>query len=281
MLWSLYEATGLVEYSGFEGYRTRRVDFGFEEVYEIEAFDVSRLKLPTEWMESALRVAQGKVDLIVLELYCQLGSAISRACEKGHRVAYFGVTKSVDFLSYNCLGCLVELLNCLAEGFSVKVWCHISTPCTAGCGLRHLHMKNESFLPKWREQIAQHIQGWNRIARLFARHCDNPRLLLTQEWPERTDLWYEESYRRAARQLKLTRSGCRVERCCFDGVLKTWYFVPNQPLFVQEMHQYQKCSNDHEHRRVEVKDSGFYPAEMGRVLLTAARRVLKKSLQLG
>ena len=196
-------------------------------------------------------------------------------------VEYFGVTKSVDFLSYNCLGCLVELFKCLAEGSSVKVWCHISTPCTAGCGLRHLHMKNESFLPKWREQIAQHIQGWNRIARLFARHCDNPRLLLTQEWPERTDLWYEENYRRAARQLKLTRSGCRVERCCFDGVLKTWYFVSNQPLFVQEMHQYQKCSNDHEHRRVEVKDSGFYPAEMGRVLLTAARRVLKKSLQLG
>ena len=66
----------------------------------------------------------------------------------------------------------------------MKVWCHISTPCTAGCGLGHLHMKNESFLPKWREQIAQHIQGWNRIARLFARHCDNPRLLLTREWPE-------------------------------------------------------------------------------------------------
>ena len=154
MLWSLYEATGLVEYPGFEGYRTKRVDFGFEEVCEIEAFDVSRFKLPTEWMESALRVAQGKVDLIVLELYCQLGSAISRACEKGHR-AYFGVTKSVDFLSYNCLGCLVELLKCLAEGFSVKVWCHISTTCTAGCGLRHPHMKNESFLPKWRELIAQ------------------------------------------------------------------------------------------------------------------------------
>ena len=72
-----------------------------------------------------------------------------------------------------------------------------------------------------------------------------------------------------------------MERCCFDRVLKTWYFVSNQLLVVQEMHQYQKCSNDHEHRRVEVKDSGFYPAEMGRLLLTSARRVLKKSLQLG
>ena len=118
------------------------------------------------------KVAHKKVDLIVLELYCQPGSAISRACEKGHRVAYFGVTKSVDFLSYNCLGCLLELLKCLAEGSTTKVWCHISTPCTAGCGLRHLHLKNESFLPKWRNQIAEHIQGWNRIARLFAKHCD-------------------------------------------------------------------------------------------------------------
>ena len=275
MLWSLWEATGLVEYPGLEGSRQRRVDFGVEESYEIDSFDLCRLKIPNEWVEAATRVANKKVDLIVLELYCQSESAISRACEKGHRVAYFGVTKSVDFLSYNCLGCLLELLKCLAEGSTVKVWCHISTPCTAGCGLRHLHMKNESFLPKWREQIAQHIQGWNRIARLFAKHCDHPRLLLTQEWPERTDLWYEESYRRAARQVKLTRSGCRVERCCFDGVLKTWYFCSNQPLFVQALLKYQKCSNDHEHRRVEVKDSGFYPEEMGRVLLSAARGVLK------
>ena len=45
--------------------------------------------------------------------------------------------------------------------------------------------------------------------------------------------------------------------------------------------KYQKCSNDHEHRRVEVKDSGFYPLEMGRVLLSAARGVLKKSLPRG
>ena len=272
----MYEATGLVGYPGIEGYSSRRVDFGIEEIYEIDCFDPCRLKLPDEWVEAATKVAQKKVDLIVLP-----GSAISRACEKGHRVAYFGVTKSVDFLSYNCLGCLLELLKCLAEGSTTKVWCHISTPCTAGCGLRHLHLKNESFLPKWRNQIVEHIQGWNRIARLFAKHCDNPRLLLTQEWPERTDLWHEESYRRAARQLKLTRSGCRVERCCFDGVLKTWYFCSNQPLFVQEMMKYQKCSNDHEHRRVEVKESGFYPLEMGRVLLSAARGVLKKSLPRG
>ena len=45
--------------------------------------------------------------------------------------------------------------------------------------------------------------------------------------------------------------------------------------------KYQKCSNDHEHRRMEVKDSGFYPLEMGRVLLSAARGVLKKSLPRG
>ena len=74
-----------------------------------------------------------------------------------------------------------------------------------------------------------------------------------------------------------------MERCCFDGVLKTWYFCSNQPLFVQALLKYQKCSNDHEHRRVEVKDSGFYPEEMGRVgrvLLSVARGVLK-SLQRG
>ena len=171
MLWSLCEATGLVEYPGMERDSARRVDFGIEEIYEIHVFDPCRLKVPDEWMDAAMKVASGKVDLIVLELYCLARSAICIACEKGHRVAYFGVTKSVDFLIYNCLGCLLELLKCLGEGSTVKVWCHISTPCTAGCGLCHLHMKNESFLPKWRENIAQHIRGWNRISRLFARRC--------------------------------------------------------------------------------------------------------------
>ena len=41
--------------------------------------------------------------------------------------------------------------------------------------------------------------------------------MITPKWPKKTNLWYEESNRRAARQLKLTGSGCRVERCCFDG----------------------------------------------------------------
>ena len=279
MLWSMYEATGLVQWPELAWDNSRRVEFGDEEVVEVEAFDLSRIRIPDEWLEGATKVANHRVDLIVIELFCQAGSAISIACEKAHRAAYFGVTKNVDFLSYNCMGSLLELLKSLGNRSSVKVWCHISTPCTAGCGFRHINMRRETFLPKWREQIAQHVKAWNRILKLFAPHTENPRLLLSQEWPERTDLWYEESYTRVARRLKLTRSGCRVERCCFDGVVKTWYFMSNQPAFVQSLQKYGKCSGGHEHRRVEVKDSGFYPEELGKTLLNVARGVLRNTLR--
>ena len=278
MLWSLYEATGLVQWPELAWDNSRRVEFGDEEVVEVEAFDLSRIRIPDEWLEGATKVANNRVDLIVIELFCQAGSAISIACEKAHRAAYFGVTKNVDFLSYNCVGSLLELLKSLGNRSSLKVWCHISTPCTAGCGFRHINMRRETFLPKWREQIAQHVKAWNRILKLFAPRTENPRLLVSQEWPERTDLWYEESYTRVARQLKLTRSGCRVERCCFDGVVKTWYFMSNQPAFVQSLLKYGKCSGGHEHRKVEVKDSGFYPKELGRTLLNVARGVLRNTL---
>ena len=277
MLWSMYEATGLVQWPELAWDNSRRVEFGDEEVVEVEAFDLSRIRIPDEWLEGATKVANNRVDLIVIELFCQAGSAISIACEKAHRAAYFGVTKNVDFLSYNCMGSLLELLKSLGNRSSLKVWCHISTPCTAGCGFRHINMRRETFLPKWREQITQHVKAWNRILKLFAPHTENPRLLLSQEWPERTDLWYEESYARVARQLKLTRSGCRVERCCFDGVVKTWYFMSNQPAFVQSLQKYSKCSGGHEHRKVEVKDSGFYPKELGVKLLNLARGVLRNT----
>ena len=65
----MYEATGLVEYPGMERGSARRVDFGIEEIYEIDVFDPCRLKVPDEWMDAAMKVASGKVDLIFLELY--------------------------------------------------------------------------------------------------------------------------------------------------------------------------------------------------------------------
>ena len=100
MLWSVYEATGLVQWPELSWEDTRPVDIGTEEVFEVEAFDLSRIRIPDEWVENAKKVANKKVDLVVLKLFCQNSSAISVACEKAHRLACFGVTKSVNFLSW-------------------------------------------------------------------------------------------------------------------------------------------------------------------------------------
>ena len=57
MLWSMYEATGLVQWPELTWDNSRRVEFGDEEVVEVEAFDLSRIRIPDEWLESATKVA--------------------------------------------------------------------------------------------------------------------------------------------------------------------------------------------------------------------------------
>ena len=53
--------------------------------------------------------------------------------------------------------------------------------------------------------------------------------------------------------------------------------MSNQPAFVQSLQKYSKCSGGHEHRKVGVKDSGFYPKELGVKLLNLARGVLRNT----
>ena len=46
-----------------------------------------------EWNEPGRRLAEGHVRLVVLELCCEPGSALSAVCSGKRKVAYFGVTK--------------------------------------------------------------------------------------------------------------------------------------------------------------------------------------------
>ena len=80
-----------------------------------------------------------------------------QACSKAHRLSYFGVTEEVDILSVSCKKALKELVKVL-EDPKTKLWVHISTPCTAGCGLRRINVRREDYLVKWREQIATHVE---------------------------------------------------------------------------------------------------------------------------
>ena len=69
-------------------------------------------------------------------------------------------------------------------------------------------------------------------------------------------------------------TGSRVERCNFDGVVKRWYFATNSTAFADELRKYSVCHGGHEHFRTEVQKSGFYPLELGRFLVVAAKRCL-------
>ena len=111
------------------------------------------------------------------------------------------------------------------------------------------------------------------IGRVFRNYLGHERLLFSQEWPEGTDLWYEETYSRVSSKLDL-HTGSRIERCNFDGVVKRWYVATNSAAFADELRKYSVCQGGHEHSHTEVKKSGFYPLEFGRFLLSAARRCL-------
>ena len=219
MLLYLYEACGLYVWPSAEWKENAR-NVSFNNVVdskEVECFDPCRSSLPESWLSPARKLAEGKSDFVVLEICCSEGSAIAQACSKAHRLSYFGVTEEVDILSAGCKKALKEL-----ENPKTKLWVHISTPCTAGCGLRRINTRREDYLVKWREQIAAHVETWGVIGRVFRNYLGHERLLVSQEWPEGTDLWYEETYSRVSSKLDL-HTGSRIERCNFDGVVKRWY----------------------------------------------------------
>ena len=227
MLMSLCEACGLCVWPNADWkMEARNVSFNnVVDSKEVECFDPGRLSLPVPWLSPARKLAEGKSDFVVLEICCSEDSAIAQACSKVHRLSYFGVTEKLDILSATSKKALKELVKVLSNP-NAKMWVHISTPCAAGCGLRHINMRREEYLAKWREQIAAHVETWGVIGRVFRNYLGHERLLFSQEWPEGTDLWYEETYSRVSSKLDL-HTGSRVERCNFDGVVKRWYFATN------------------------------------------------------
>ena len=108
--------------------------------------------VPPSWKAAALKLARGEAKYVVVELCCEEGSALSKACSKVSEIDYFGVTKEVDLLSYNGLCLLREVFGVLGD--------------SAGCGLRHLRFKKRGkALEKWRAALAVHKRSWKRIRR--------------------------------------------------------------------------------------------------------------------
>ena len=104
---------------------------------------------------------------------------------------------------------------------------HIASPCAAGCSFRFKNWHKPGYKKKWRKQLEEHVKGWRLMCRLLSPYVGKPECLLTQEWPKKSALWHEGTYRNVRRNLGLV-FGRDVDRCTFDGVYKRWYFATNQ-----------------------------------------------------
>ncbi|CAE7728534.1 unnamed protein product [Symbiodinium sp. CCMP2592] len=272
---SLYDASGLVDEPKAWESEPTEVHVSFEEPNENERFTPS---VPPSWKAAALKLARGEAKYVVVELCCEEGSALSKACSKVPEIAYFGVTKEVDLLSYNGLCLLREVFGVVAEG-EVKVYAHLSTPCSAGCGLRHLRFKKGGkALEKWRAALAVHKRSWKRIEKLLEPYVGSPNLLLSHEWPERSGLWDETVFKRVSKKLRLDQ-GCLVDRCCFEKgdqrPWKRWWFVSNRTEFVWGLSS--QCSEGHGHYYLPLPESGVYPEGLGFALLKNAKKTFEEN----
>ena len=182
--------------------------------------EASTLEIPESWRDPGRRLAEGRIQPVVLELCCGPESALSVACSGKRKVAYFGVDKGIDLLKRNTFRLIRKSSRCLDQTRTLA-FVHLSTPCTAGCGFRHINSKRQGFLKHWRDQIRIHKVSWRRIRSLFSAYRGHPKLLLTHEWPARSDLWKESVFQSTAKALGLEH-GCIVDRCQFDGAFKRW-----------------------------------------------------------
>eukprot|EP00439_Symbiodinium_sp_Y106_P004616 s10200_g1.t1 len=144
---NLYEVTGLVPFEDELG------DFELERLTEEEAEPVNRSFVPLEYVALGEALARNQVEVVVVELFCQSESALQKACEK-LEVPYVGVTEQMDFCSSDTQSFLKELFSVLSCGLKTKLYCHISTPCTTGCRLRHRGWRKYS-REKWNEKVGQ------------------------------------------------------------------------------------------------------------------------------
>ena len=248
---NLYEVTGLCSFEEELG--------NFEVDSLVVEEPVSRSFVPLEYVSLCEQVAQNRVEVVVVELFCREESAMKLACEKMH-VAYVGITEQMDFCAEQTQCFLKELFCVLSCDLRTKIYCHISTPCTTGCRLRYRGWRRYS-QEKWEEKRQFHRKAWQLLSGLLKPVAVSERLLLTQEWPLQNDLWKDPLYLKVASELQLSE-GKVVDRCFYDRVFKQWYFATNRKCWVK-LFPKRKCDHMHEHVQVELKDSGSYPETLG------------------
>lgn len=173
-------------------------------------------------------------------------------------VVYVGIDKGTDMTHVGTQTFIKELVK-QASGI-VAVW--IATPCTAGCGLRHVNVSRlENFKTKGQKMFQLRQKMWRCVKNMFEGFSQDV-ILLIQEWPLNNSLWNEAVYQKVSVKLEICRGGVVINRCCLDGITrKQWELASNQFMFLRVAADASVRCQCSEPRQVSYYESGFYSRE--------------------
>lgn len=121
----------------------------------------------------------------------------------------------------------------------------------------------------------QHRKIWHALDKIFDGTSGRKRLLLTQEWPLRTDLWKDSTYLKVSKRIGLVHR-CRVDRHALDTVYKEWVFVSNSPRMAQLL-DVQSAKVATECTKSTTENSGYYSRAVAEHFLKCVRAVIHES----
>ena len=261
----------------------KAVRFGENEVFEFDEANVFR-SIPERWknlLDRNPELSHWKPELakwvrgtvpLVIEVCCQKDSAISKVVRKSG-TPYLGITEEVGFSN-----AVKAILRFVIHFKRHPVCIHLSTPCTAGCGLRNLQLeRSEKHMEAWKQRIAEHKEIWNHIDGIFQKEPAPGNIGITQEWPRGNDLWKDGLYLRVSGYLKLQHSAV-VRRCCLDGVRKVWEVRTNKERLASLLAT-GECRCEEIEQPESLKASGYYSEAVAKHFVGGMRTWTREHLR--
>ena len=271
----LDEACQLVPMAKPSDSKLKKVRFGEVEILECENVLAFRA-IPRKW-DSFLRrhvwleglrkplskYCQG--HLLVIEVCCHPDSSLKRLCHM-RCIPYLGLDQSLDVTSPTARA-LLQLVRTRQTWLAV----HISTPCTAGCGFKHIARENPVATATWNRHKMRHRAIWKSLQEGLEGFEIRPRVLMTQEWPRGTDLWMDRTYLKVSERIGL-RYSCRVDRHAIDGIFKQWIFRTNR-VELRDLLGIQSNKTKEECKQVGITESGNYSLSVASHILYSYEKV--------
>lgn len=225
----------------------------------------------SEVLKQKRKQTKPQVALILVELCCQEDSAMKSV---NTAFGYIGVTENCeDVKTYKDVRARVSVLRdaAHASGLDCYVHCHVSCPCTAGSPVRSLRslVEDDDIQFAELEPILRQLPSHKRLS-------DS----MSLEWPVNNKLWGFPGVKSMLVDLELNHEA--VIRLCRFGYMgrqgglpvgKRLRFVATSEVFCKPLRKFQHCACA-EHAPLNAVDwtsTGFYNAELGRVLNGAAK----------